>query len=110
MRLNSQQGQEFLRFATASRLALWPIQAPYPMGTRHYSPGVKMVCEADHSSLSSAKVKNMWTCTSTSPYIFMVWCLVKHIICLYGMVLSHAQGQLCLYHSFRLCSDELLDD
>jgi hypothetical protein len=33
--------------------------------------------EADHSTLSSAKVKNACSYTSTPPYI-MVWCLVKH--------------------------------
>jgi len=27
---------------------------------------------------SGAEVKIMWICTSTPPYILMVWCLVKH--------------------------------
>jgi hypothetical protein len=34
--------------------------------------------EADHSSPSSAGVKNAWNYTSTSQYVFMAWCLVKH--------------------------------
>jgi hypothetical protein len=34
--------------------------------------------EADNSSPSTAKVKNAWHYTSTLPYIFMAWCLIKH--------------------------------
>jgi hypothetical protein len=35
--------------------------------------------EADYSPLSSAKVvKNVWSYTSTSQYVFMAWCSVKH--------------------------------
>jgi hypothetical protein len=42
-------------------------------------PGVKWPgCEADHSPLSSAKVKNAWSYTSTPQYVFMLLCLVKH--------------------------------
>jgi hypothetical protein len=44
------------------------------VGTRGSFPGGK----ADHSSPSSAEVKNAWSCTSTPPYVFMAWCLVKH--------------------------------
>jgi hypothetical protein len=36
------------------------------------SPGVKRPeCEADNSPPTSAEVKKMWICTSTSPYTFM---------------------------------------
>jgi len=42
------------------------------------TPGVKRPeCEADHSSPSSAEVENMWSYTSTPPYVCMAWCLVK---------------------------------
>jgi len=34
--------------------------------------------EADHFSLYSADVRNAWIYTSTPPYIFIVWYLVKH--------------------------------
>jgi hypothetical protein len=34
--------------------------------------------EADHIPPSKADVKNVWSCTSTSTYIFMTWYLVKH--------------------------------
>jgi hypothetical protein len=43
-------------------------------------------CEADHSLPSTDEVKNLSSCTSTPPYIFMMWCLIKHsdnfIICI----------------------------
>jgi len=32
--------------------------------------------ETDPSSPSSAKVKNMWSHTSTSQFILMAWCLI----------------------------------
>jgi len=34
--------------------------------------------EANHSYLSSARVKNVWSCTSTSHYTLIMWCLIKH--------------------------------
>jgi len=40
------------------------------MGTGGKAAGV-----CDHSPPSSAEVKKAWSYTSTTPYIFMVWCL-----------------------------------
>jgi len=41
--------------------------------------GVKQPgCKAGLSSLPSAKVKNVWSYTSSPPYIFMAWYLNKH--------------------------------
>jgi hypothetical protein len=34
--------------------------------------------EPEHSPPPSAEVKNVWSYTSTPPYVFMVWCLIKH--------------------------------
>jgi hypothetical protein len=34
--------------------------------------------EANHSPPSSAEVKNAWG-SSIHPYVFMVWCLIKHM-------------------------------
>jgi hypothetical protein len=49
----------------------------YPMGIRGTFPRVKpQGCEADHSPLSNAEVKNAWKYTSTPP------------IRLHGVVLS----------------------
>jgi hypothetical protein len=33
----------------------------------------------DHSFPCSTEVKNAWLYTSTPPYYFMAWCLVKHM-------------------------------
>jgi hypothetical protein len=35
--------------------------------------------EADHSLPFHAKVKNAQSYTSTSPYVFMAWCLLKQM-------------------------------
>jgi len=43
--------------------------------------------EADHSTPSSAEIKNAWSYTSTPKYTFIAWCSVK------------AQGQLYLLPS-----------
>jgi hypothetical protein len=52
--------------------------ASYPMGTGDSFPGVKRLGrEANHSPQSSAEFKNTWTYTSTPPYAFTAWCLVK---------------------------------
>jgi hypothetical protein len=52
-----------------------------------YFLGVKQLGhETDHSPLSSAKVKNVGGYTSTPPYIFMAWCLVKFMIYLHSIV------------------------
>jgi hypothetical protein len=51
--------------------------ASYPVGTRGFFPGVKRPGrEADHSTPSSAEVKNVWSYISTP------------LIRLYGVVLS----------------------
>jgi hypothetical protein len=65
---------DFLLFATASRLTLWPTQPPIQWVPRLKLPELK----AYHKSPSSTKVKNAWSYTSTPQYVFMAWCLVKH--------------------------------
>jgi hypothetical protein len=45
-------------------------------------------CEADCSPPSSSEVKNTWSCTSSPQYIFMMWCLIKQEIHIYGVALS----------------------
>jgi len=34
--------------------------------------------EANCSPSSSDEVKNLWSCTCTPPYIYMLWCSIKH--------------------------------
>jgi hypothetical protein len=61
------------------RSILGPIHPPtrwVGRGRGVLSPWVER--EADHSPPSSAKVKNAYSYTSTPPYDFMTWCLVKH--------------------------------
>jgi len=68
-------------FAMNSRLVLEPAQPPTQCVLGTLSLGVKWPgCEADHSPLSSAKVRNI--------SIFMAQCLIKHSIFPLGMVLS----------------------
>jgi hypothetical protein len=66
-------------FAQVSRTPLGPIQLPIQWVLGAVSLGVKRPGrEADHSSPSSAEVNNAWSYTSTPPYVFMAWYLVKH--------------------------------
>jgi len=68
-------------FTTASRPTLGLNQPP--------TPGVKLpVYEGDHSLPSTAEVKKAWHYTSTDPYVFMEWYLIKEELYLHGMVLS----------------------
>jgi hypothetical protein len=83
---NSWRGLGIFLFTTMSRTVLGPTQPPIQWVPGALSLGVKWPGhEADHSPPSSAEVKNAWSCTSTPP------------ICLHGMVLSKAQGQLYLF-------------
>jgi hypothetical protein len=67
-------GVRLFLFATASRPALEGRPASYPVGTGGSSPAR----EVHHTLPSSAEVKNAWSYTSTPPYVFMAWCLIKH--------------------------------
>jgi len=80
--------QGIFLFATASRPALGPIKPPVQWVPSVLSPGIKRLGrETVPSYLSSAKVKNEWSHTSTSPYVFLT-CLVKQQIRLHSVVLS----------------------
>jgi hypothetical protein len=71
------QRMEIFLFTTESRTALEPTQPPIQWVPGALSLRVKWQRrEADHSPPSSAKVKNVWSYTSTPP------------ICLHGFVLS----------------------
>jgi hypothetical protein len=63
--------------------------ASYPMTTVVLSSEVKrQEREAGHSPPSSAEVKNGWSYTSTPPYVFLEWCLIKGWIRFHGVVHS----------------------
>jgi hypothetical protein len=69
----------FFLFATASSPALEPIRPPMQRGPGDLFAGVKWSGrEANYSPPSSAEVRNMWSYTTISTYVFMAWCLVKH--------------------------------
>jgi hypothetical protein len=56
---------------------LWGPSSLLPNGYQGSFPSSKPEGGADHSSSSSVDV-NAWSYTSTSPYVFMAWYLVKH--------------------------------
>jgi hypothetical protein len=64
---NSWQGREISLFYETSRAALGPTQPPID-GNRVSLPRIKREgSEVGHSPLSSAEVKNEWSCNSTLP-------------------------------------------
>jgi hypothetical protein len=78
-------GVQFL--AGAEIFFLFPTTSRPALGLGSLSLEEKQLGhEADHSSPSSTEVKNAWSYTSTSIYVFTM-CLIKHRICLHGVVL-----------------------
>jgi len=68
-----------LLFVTMSRLILRPTQPPIQWVLLAISSGLKQPShEADCSPPSGAEIHHAWRYTSTPPYVFMVWCLIKH--------------------------------
>jgi len=59
---------KYCSFSTASRPALGPTQPPI-----QWVPGVKRPGREDeHSPPSSSEVRNAWSYTCITPYVFMV--------------------------------------
>jgi hypothetical protein len=93
----SRQGLGIFLFTTESRPALGPIQPPIQWVPGTLSLGLKRPgCEADHLSPSIAEVKNARKYTSTPPYVFMAWCLIKHSGKVILTLLSDACVHLCI--------------
>jgi hypothetical protein len=79
LRFDSRRGLGIFLFTTASKTVLASTQPPIQWVPGALSLGVKRLeREADRSPPSSAEVKNAWSYTSTTQYVFKAWCLVKH--------------------------------
>jgi hypothetical protein len=74
---NSRQDRIFL-FSTASRPAPGPTQLLIQRAPGYFLGVKQPKREADHSSPSSVGA-NAWSETSTSPYVCIAWCLIKHM-------------------------------
>jgi hypothetical protein len=75
---DSWQGQEIFLFFMVSSWALRPTQPLIQWLLGSFSLGLKWQgLEADHSTSSCAKVKNVWSNTFAPPYDFMVRCLIN---------------------------------
>jgi hypothetical protein len=62
-----------------SRPALGSTQPSIQRVPEALSLGVKQPGrETDHSSPASTQVKKTWVYTSTPPYVFKAYCLIKH--------------------------------
>jgi hypothetical protein len=97
---DSPQGRISL-FSTTSRSALRDHATFCSAHSRVLSLGVKRLGhEANHSHVSIVEVKNAWICTSTSPYVYMAWCLVNP---LRPSDTTWFNNQICsLYFRFRM--------
>jgi len=74
---------------TESRPALWHTHLPIQWVLGALSQGVKLPGrEANHSTPSSADVKNAWSATSRPSYILIGWYLIKHRARLHSVILS----------------------
>jgi hypothetical protein len=75
IKVNTTTGLQFPAEAIM-RFFLWstPSRVAGALTPRVKRPG----SEVDHSPPCSAKVKNTWSYTSTSQYVFVTWCLLKH--------------------------------
>jgi hypothetical protein len=79
----------FFLFATTSILVQGPTKPPIHWLLESLSLEVKHPeCEADHLHLVSRLRMDRAILPPPSPYVFMVWCVVKYRIYLHGMVLA----------------------
>jgi hypothetical protein len=73
-------------------------------GYRGFPPREKRLGrEANNSTPSSAEVKNAWSYTSTHPYGFMVWCLIKRCVFMAWYLLKHRDSFICTCRFATAC-------
>ena len=60
---------------------VWDPSSSLSRSRKHRSSHLPKVPlrEGDHSPLHSANVKNVWSYTSTSPYSYLVLCVIKYM-------------------------------
>jgi hypothetical protein len=76
---NSRQERRFSFSAIASRSIQVSTQPPIEWRPGSVSLKVQWsVHKADAAPPPSTEVINVWSCTSTPQYVFMVWWLIKH--------------------------------
>jgi hypothetical protein len=76
--LDSRQEQNIFLLASVYRPALGPTQPPIQLVPGALSPVVKRPGrQTDHSPPSSAEAKKEWSYDSTSPYVYIAWCLMS---------------------------------
>jgi len=85
-------------FTTMPKSALGPTCPPVQCVPGVLMLGLKLLAhQANYCPIFSDEVKNACSYTSSLPYIFMMWCFIKHRIFLHGILLSYAQGELYVY-------------
>jgi hypothetical protein len=78
LRLDYRRELGIFLFTTASRTAVEPTEPPIQWVLGALSLEVKRPGrKADHSLVPRSK--NEWSYTSTPQYVFIAWCLVKHM-------------------------------
>lgn len=71
---------DFVLVSPVARPALGPTQLPIRWVSESASRGLKWPGrEISYSPPFSAKATNGWNCTSVFPYVFIAWCLIKHM-------------------------------
>jgi len=94
-RLPAERVKVFFLFAEASRPVLGPCQHPVKCLPGAFSFGVKRPgCEADHSPLPNAEVKNAWSYTSILLYVHLLCTGLAVLSCLCFVKLQKSKRTL----------------
>jgi hypothetical protein len=89
---DSRQGVDIFFLRHRAQTGSGAYQTSYPVDFVGSSPGRKAAKQpgrvTNHLPPSRADITNVKSHTSTTPYVFIVWCLVKQKIRLHGVVIS----------------------
>lgn len=87
-------------FVTKSKPAVDPTQPPVQWYRGYFVRCNAASRRTNHSPPSSVEVKNSWSYTSTSTYVFITWCLIKYKGKLYLYLNSLFIFYSCAFLSF----------